>query len=192
MRQIYFVTGNDGKFREAREILGDSFELERAKLDLLEIQGIDVCEVAEEKVKTAFAELKKPVLVEDTGLCFEAWHGLPGALIKWFLMPDKNIGNEKLVKMLDGFDNRKAEAITVFAYCDELGVRIFEGRISGKIADFSRGLNGFGWDQIFIPDGGEKTFGEMERDEKNKISMRRNALQKLKEYLTKNVQSIDK
>jgi XTP/dITP diphosphohydrolase len=183
MRQIVFVTGNDGKFREAREILGEGFNLKRVKIDLPEIQGIDVCEIAEEKAKTAFAELKKPVLIEDTGLCFEAWHGLPGALIKWFLMPDKDTGMEKIVKMLGGFDNRKAEAITVFAYCDESGARIFEGRISGTIAESPRGPNGFGWDQVFIPAGHGETFGEMEPEEKNKISMRRNALLKLKEYL---------
>lgn len=184
MREIIFVTGNDGKFREAQEILGNEFDLERIKLDLPEIQGIDVCEVAEKKAKEAFVELKKTVLIEDTGLCFEAWHGLPGALIKWFLMPDKDAGMEKIIKMLGGFSNRKAEAVTVFAYCDENGARIFEGRISGTIAEAPRGPNGFGWDQIFIPAGHGKTFGEMERDEKNKISMRRNALQKLKKYLS--------
>lgn len=185
MRRIVFVTGNDGKFREAREILGSEFDLEMVKLDLPEIQGIDVCEVAEAKAQEAFKELKKPVLIEDTGLCFEAWHGLPGALIKWFLMPDKDMGMAKIVKMLGGFDNRTAEAITVFAYCDETGARIFEGKISGTIAETPRGPNGFGWDQIFIPAGHGKTFGEMERDEKNKISMRRNALRKLEEYLQK-------
>jgi XTP/dITP diphosphohydrolase len=98
-------------------------------------------------------------------------------------MPDKDTGMEKIVKMLGGFDNRKAEAITVFAYCDESGARIFEGRISGTIAESPRGPNGFGWDQVFIPAGHGETFGEMEPEEKNKISMRRNALLKLKEYL---------
>jgi XTP/dITP diphosphohydrolase len=183
MREIIFVTGNDGKFREVKEILGEDFNLERVKIDLQEIQGIDVCEIAEEKAQEAFRELKKPVLIEDTGLCFEAWHGLPGALIKWFLMPDKDMGMAKIIKMLNGFDNRKAEAVTVFAYCDENGTRIFEGKILGSIAETPRGSNGFGWDQIFIPEGSVKTFGEMEHEEKNKISMRRNALQKLKKYL---------
>jgi len=185
MCKIYFVTGNDGKFKEAQEILGEDFKLERIKLDLPEIQGVDVCEIAEEKAKTAFAEIKKPVLIEDTGLCFEAWHGLPGALIKWFLMPDKDRGNEKLIKMLGGFDNRRAEAITVFAYCDESGARIFEGKILGNISEFPRGERGFGWDQIFVPEGKEKTFGEMSAEEKNSISMRRNALMKLKESFLK-------
>jgi len=174
--EICFVTSNENKLREFEEILG--FNLKQIELDLDEIQAVEVEKVVEHKTKQAFERIKKPVITEDTGLYFEAWNGLPGALIKWF---DKTIGYANLCELLG--KNRKAKAQTIVGYFDGKNYRSFIGEISGKIASRPKGNAGFGWDIIFIPDGYKKTFAEMRPEEKNKISMRKIALEKFKEFL---------
>ena len=80
---LKFVTGNANKLREAQEILG--IDLEQQALDHLhEIQTVDVRKLVEHKAEQAWQELQCPVMVEDSGLIFTAWNGLPGALVKWF------------------------------------------------------------------------------------------------------------
>ena len=83
MKSWTLVTQSEGKLREFERILNRKLELYR--LDLPEIQTIDVEEVVTHKVKHAYQELGTPVMIEDTGLYFDAWNGLPGALIKWFV-----------------------------------------------------------------------------------------------------------
>ena len=93
-----FVTTNEHKRREVQEILG--FELERADLDLPEIQAIEPAEVAANKARAAREALGRPglpVLVEDSGLMVDAWDGFPGALTKWLM---QSVGNEGLLRML--------------------------------------------------------------------------------------------
>lgn len=70
-------------------------------------------EIAKEKVMVAYNQVKKPVLVEDTSLCYNAYKGLPGPYIKWFL---KNVGPEGLAKMVHGFDDKSAYAMCIIAY----------------------------------------------------------------------------
>ena len=173
---IYLATSNKEKLREFEEILG--FNLKQIELDLDEIQAVEVEKVVEHKTKQAFDKIKKPVITEDTGLYFEAWNGLPGALIKLF---DETVGYANLCELLG--ENRKAKAQTIVGYFDGKNYRSFIGEISGKIAPSPKGKTGFGWDIIFIPDGYEKTFAEMKPEEKNKISMRKIALEKFKEFL---------
>jgi len=172
---MIFVTGNRNKLREFEDILG--IKLDNSDVGLDEIQSIEVEEVAKHKAKQAFQILRQPVIVEDTGLYFEEFNGFPGALIKFLI---KNISLEKICSFLK--ENRMAKVITCIAYCDNDGVKIFTGEIKGIIADFPRGDNNFGWDPIFIPEGADKTFAEM-GEEKNKISMRKQALDKLKLFL---------
>ena len=121
------------------------------------------------------------VFVEDTALCFDEYNGLPGAYIKWFL---KNMGPDKIVHMLDGFENKGAEAITTVAYGDSEGnIHIFKGVTKGKIVP-PRGSRNFGWDCLFEPaEGSGATYAEMEKADKNKISQRSKAFMQLKEYL---------
>lgn len=171
----HLATGNKNKLKEFNEILG--LGLEQIDVELLEPQAVDVADVVREKAKDAYLKTNKAVLVEDTGLSFDAWNGLPGALIKWFL---HTVNNEGILKMLESENNRKAQAKTVVGYFDGVEYRLFEGTINGSISREVRGENGFGWDKIFIPDGYEKTFGEMDVLEKNKISMRKVALEKLR------------
>jgi non-canonical purine NTP pyrophosphatase (RdgB/HAM1 family) len=168
-----FVTGSDAKLREAERILG--LRLERHALDLPEIQDLDVRKVVAEKARSAYQRLGRPVMVEDTGLTFTAWQGLPGALIRWFV---KTVGVEGLCRMLDGFADRRAVAETVVATCDGR-LRIYVGKVDGRIAEQPRGEGGFGWDPLFIPEGAERTFAEMTPAEKDRHSMRRIALEEL-------------
>jgi XTP/dITP diphosphohydrolase len=177
VKPIYLVTSNKNKFKEFKEILG--FKLKRVSLELDEIQAIEVEKVVEHKTKQAFNKIKKPVICEDTGLYFKEWNGLPGALAKLF---DKTIGYRNLCKILKS--NRKAKAQTVIGYFDGKNYKSFIGEISGRIAKSPRGKNGFGWDVIFIPHGYSKTFAQMSSGEKNQISMRKIALEKLRSFLT--------
>ncbi|BET01935.1 Hypothetical Protein NTJ_14753 [Nesidiocoris tenuis] len=180
-KEVVFVTGNAKKLEEVVAILGSQvpFKLINKKIDLPELQG-DVDEVCRKKCHEAASIVQGPVIVEDTCLCFKAMGGLPGPYIKWFL--DK-IGPDGLHKMLKGFDDYAADAVCTFAYSAGPGceVLLFQGRTHGQIVE-PRGSRDFGWDPCFQPEGYEKTYGELEKEEKNKISHRSKAVQLLKEY----------
>jgi non-canonical purine NTP pyrophosphatase (RdgB/HAM1 family) len=177
--QFKFVTGNPNKAKEAGDILGASLEQVEVA-DLFEIQTKDIDELVRHKAQQAYDALKCPVMVEDSGLTFHAWKGLPGALVKWF---ETTVGCEGMLKMLQSFDNRGAKAICCFAIHDGKNIQIVRGEVEGRIANESRGSNGFGWDVLFIPEGYEKTYAEMSSVEKNAISHRKRALEKLKALL---------
>lgn len=172
----FFATTNKNKLREVSEILGK--ELKSIEIELVEPQTLDVEEVVKEKAKDAFVKTGKSVLVEDTGIYFDAWNGLPGALAKWFLLA---VGNKGILKMMTNESNRKVIAKTAVGFYDGKDTKIFTGEVKGTVPLKLRGQNGFGWDPIFIPEGYEKSFAEMTPEEKNKISMRKIALMKLKE-----------
>lgn len=175
--QITFVTGNQGKYEEAKQIISDLLQQD---IDLIEIQGIDPKPIIAHKLSEAQNILTGSIIVEDTSLYIEGLNGLPGPQIKWFM---KTIGNEGIVKIANSFGNTKATAKVVIGYSDEQGkVEFFEGSIDGEIVA-PRGDNGFGWDPIFQPTGLDKTFAEMTQEEKNQISMRKIAFQKLKDFL---------
>ncbi|KAI8427565.1 hypothetical protein MSG28_002072 [Choristoneura fumiferana] len=164
-RTLTFVTGNAKKLEELRAILGKTFPLELVShnLDLPELQG-DIDEVSIKKCQEAARRLKKPVLVEDTSLCFNALNGLPGPYIKWFL--DK-LKPEGLHRMLTGWEDKSAQAVCTFAFCsgenEDLDVILFQGITKGKIVE-PRGSRDFGWDCVFQPDGYEQTY-ELESSE---------------------------
>mgnify|MGYP001590453129 FL=1 len=174
----FFATKNENKLREVNEILGRS--LEQVAVELLEPQGVKVEDVVREKAKDAFHKTGKFVLVEDTSLEFAAWNGLPGALIKWFL---DTVGNEGILRMLASETNRGAIAKTAVGFFDGTQTRVFVGEIFGTISETVRGTGGFGWDQVFVPDGYSKSFAEMTSAEKNAISMRKLALERMKKEL---------
>lgn len=185
-RTITFVTGNAKKLEEVRAILGSSFPLEviSHKLDLPELQG-EIDEVSIKKCQEAARQLKRPVVVEDTALCFNALKGLPGPYIKWFL---EKLEPEGLTKMLTGWEDKSAKAVCTFAYCSghgDLDVKLFQGVTHGQIVA-PRGSRDFGWDCVFQPDGYTQTYGELPKEEKNKISHRYRALEKMREYFCSN------
>ena len=169
-----FVTGNENKRREAAAILG--IELGRVDLDLPEVQALDFAEVAAAKAVAAREALGRPkrvVIVEDSGIVFGAWDGLPGALTKWFLA---SVGIEGLLRMLSGFEDRSARAVCAVAVADPGGaVRVFAGEVAGTVAEKPRGASGFGWDPIFVPEGLERTYAEV-GEAKNEDSHRARAM----------------
>jgi len=174
MEKITFVTGSADKARELENYLG--IVVNQQKLDLPEIQSLDLKTVAVAKAQKAYDLLGAPVLVEDTALTFSALGKLPGPFIKYFL---ESLQNEGLVKLLNNFENREAIAVTCFALADKNGVQTFVGETLGTIVDKPKGEEGFGWDAIFIPDGYTQTWAEMTLEEKQKTSMRRKALDKI-------------
>ena len=178
-----FVTGNEHKRREAQEILG--FELERAELDLPEIQAVDPGEVAAEKARAAREALGPgalPVLVEDSGLMVDAWGGFPGALTKWLM---QSVGNEGLLRMLGADKDRSARAVCVVALAEAEGaVRTFRGEVPGTLAPEPRGGGGFGYDPVFVPEWSSLTYAEM-GEEKNADSHRARAFRAVGEWLGK-------
>lgn len=178
--ELTFLTGNNDKLREAIKILGNNIKIEGKDFDIDEIQEIDGAKITVKKARDAFGLIKKPLIVEDTSLYLIAWKGLPGALIKWFL---KSVGSEGITNMISGYTNRNALAQSVIAYHDGKNIRIFEGTVKGTVSEKPKGKGGFGWDDIFIPEGHNKTYAEMTDEEKSKISPRMLALEKLKKYL---------
>lgn len=174
MKDCVLITGNQGKVRELSRLLG--VELHGQKVTLPELQATDVRIVAAAKAEAAYAQLHRPVIVDDTGLYLAAWGELPGALVAWFL---DTVGCEGILKMLEGWDDRSARVVTALGYCDEHGVQVFDGEVAGSIALLPRGEHGFGYDPIFIPEGTGKTFAELTATEKDAVSMRARAAAKL-------------
>lgn len=177
---LYFITGNKNKFQEVKSILDN---VEQLDIDLPEIQDIDAKNIISAKLLEALNHKEGEFMVEDTSLYFDCLKGLPGPLIKWFL---KTIGNAGLANLAEKLGNNKAEAKTIIGYAknrDE--IEFFEGSISGKIVAETGGSS-FGWDPIFQPEGFDKTFAKMSAGEKNQVSMRKIAVEKLREFLTKN------
>ena len=172
---LTFITSNTDKVREVERILGCS--IVQVSFPLEEIQAIDLEVVVTHKARQAYAHLGRPVLVEDAGLAFTAWNGLPGALIKWFLQA---LGPEGLCKLLHGETDRTATAMTLFAGYDGIRLHLFSGVVAGVIPQAPRGTGGFGWDVIFQPLGSDRTFAEMAPAEKDRFSMRRLALEQLR------------
>jgi non-canonical purine NTP pyrophosphatase (RdgB/HAM1 family) len=152
-----FITGNQNKADYLAKTLG--IKLEHQKVELDEIQSADPFEIIEHKVRQAYTIIKKPVLVEDVSLAFNALDGLPGPFIKFFV--DAENGLENLCRMLDGFDDRSAYGSVLYGYYDGQELKFIDGRLRGTIAKHPRGEGGYGWDKIFEPEG----YGELTRAE---------------------------
>lgn len=178
MKKICFVTGNKGKLAEVELILG--IKLENISLNLDEIQDVDIENIVRKKAQDAYLQIKKPLIVDDGGVYFEAWNGFPGPLVKFI---DKAGGIDLILKMLKNEKNRNILLKAAIGYHDGNEIHVFTGEIKAKIAQEPYGLNGWSWDTIFIPKPYNKTMAELTDKEKNDISHRRKALEKLKKYL---------
>ncbi len=171
---LYVITGNKNKFSEIKKVLSIVKQLD---IDLVEIQEVDAKKVIEAKLLEALKYKKGEFIVEDTSLYISALNDLPGPLIKWFV---EKLGCDGLANLIAGKKNKKAIAKTIFGYAkDKNNISFYEGVTEGKIVS-PLGSNGFGFDSIFQPDGSDKTFGEMAKEEKQQFSMRVKALKKLK------------
>lgn len=157
-----FITGNQNKADYLSQMLG--IQLEHHKVDLDEIQSTSLDEIVTHKVKQAYELVKKPVLVEDVALSFEALGGLPGPFVKFFV--DAEDGLEKMCRMCDGLQNRNARAECVFGYYDGERLELLRGGLGGVVADHPRGDGGYGWDRIFCPEGYDgRTRAELNEEE---------------------------
>lgn len=178
---LYFITGNKNKFKEFEAILGEG-NIEQLEIDLPELQEIDPHKIIRHKLQEALKYNKGPLLIEDTSLSFDClWGKLPWPFIKRFLQEIKNEGLYELAKKHDNF---KAKATVLIGYAKNTDeIEFFEGAVEGTIVkpvhtDFWR-------DGIFQAEGYNKAYGAMTKAEKNEISMRRIALNKVKEFLEK-------
>ncbi len=174
---LYFITGSKNKVAEIASVLP---QIEQLEIDLQEIQELDPHKIITHKLSEAQKYHEgSEYIVEDTSLYFEGMNGLPGPLIKWFLGA---LGPDKLAELATLYGG-KAVAKTLIGYSHKQeGVQFFEGEMAGTIVA-PRTTTGFGWDNIFIPEGYDQTFGQLGIEKKNEISMRVQAARKLKGYL---------
>ncbi len=177
MHDITFITGNQNKADYLARYLG--FPVKHMKLDLDELQSLDLKEIVEHKVKQAYDKVKSPVIVEDVSLEFAAYGRLPGTFIKFFV---DEIPFETICSMVDG-KTRKATAKCVFGYFDGGNLKLFEGKLDGEIAQTPSGENGYGWDKIFIPEGYNVTRASLNEEEDRKTYLQIKPFAQLKAFL---------
>lgn len=178
MKEVTFITGNQNKANYLFRLLG--FSLNHVKLDLDEIQSLDLKEIVEHKVRQAYEKVKSPVIVEDVSLEFAAYGRLPGTFIKFFI--DDSFETIRL--MLAG-KTRKATARCVFGYFDGEKYKCFESQLNGEIAKMPSGENGFGWDRIFIPQGHSVTRASLNQEDNDKTYQQMKPIDQLKDFLEK-------
>ncbi len=181
LEDLVFVTSNLGKLREAESVLGA--RLDHRALDLPEIQSLDLEEIVSAKAASAFARIKRPVLVEDTSLELIGLGGFPGPLVRWLL---SSVGAEGICKLCKTFEDSHAIVRCIACATDGNTDIMGIGVIEGTIAASPRGKFGFGWDSAFIPHLEKShpyhgcTYAEIEDNEKNQLSHRRKALDALR------------
>ncbi|WP_226480403.1 XTP/dITP diphosphatase [Natrinema amylolyticum] len=175
---IRFVTGNEGKVREARDYLSGIEPVEQIEYDYTEVQSDSLEEIAAHGAREAFEELGSddPVLVDDAGLFVDALGGFPGPYSAYV---EDTVGVERLWRLASEEENRRAKFRTVLAYADETGTETFAGSVAGTLVA-PRGEGGFGYDPIFEYNG--QTMAEMSTEEKNAISHRGRALATFAEW----------
>ncbi|WGI16984.1 XTP/dITP diphosphatase [Methanonatronarchaeum sp. AMET-Sl] len=179
-KQITFITGNENKAREAQEIL-HPIKVKISDIGYPEIQD-KIENVATNGAENAFKRLKKPLIVEDSGLFIDAYNGFPGPYSSYVHQTIKNKG---ILELMKNQKNRDCHFKSIVAYIDKDTTKIFKGKVVGKIAHQQKGKHGFGYDPIFIPKNKNKTFGQMDMEAKNQLSHRRKALKKLDHWLKK-------
>ena len=179
---LYLVTGNPHKAAEAREIaraLGAPVRIEVARARKLEVQSDSLEEIALVAARSAFEEIKRPLLVDDSGLFIEALNGFPGPYSSYV---HKTLGISGILRLLEGETNRRACFRTALALILPPYERVFTGETCGAITRAPRGAGGFGFDPIFVPEGHTKTYAEM-GSLKNTVSHRYKAFRSALEYL---------
>lgn len=186
--EILVATHNLHKKEEIQQILGDQFLVKSlADYDLhdeIVEDGDSFNANALIKAKYCFQKTGIPSLGDDSGLVVEALDGRPGIFSARYAGNHdfaKNI--EKVLSEMEDVENRKAYFITVLCYYDENGAKYFDGRVHGNLIHENKGYQGFGYDPIFVPDNHEITFAEMNPEDKNKISHRKQALDLFLEFL---------
>ncbi len=187
--ELVFATQNPNKAKEIEAKLGTGFS----------IIGLDALGITEEIPETApnlegnalqkaryvYQKTQRNCFADDTGLEVEALNGKPGVLSARYAGLQKNAEDNMalLLANLKGKPNRKAQFRTVIALIVDGKELLFEGIATGTIITEKHGTEGFGYDPIFVPDGHTRTFAQMGLDEKNQLSHRAKAFDKMKEFL---------
>lgn len=190
MKKLVFATNNAHKLEEIRAILGDKVEI----LSLNDIDcHADIPETADTlqgnaalKAQYIYENYGLDCFADDTGLEVEALNGAPGIYSARYAGGeghDSEANMKKLLSEMQDKESRKARFRTVICLIEGGKEKFFEGIVNGSIIRERKGGAGFGYDPVFMPDGYSETFAEMGNDEKNKISHRARAVQKLCEYL---------
>ena len=189
MTQLILATHNDHKAKEFRDIL-PQYSVQTLA-DLGHDDEIKETETSLEgnsfiKAETVFKRYGHVVISDDSGLEVDALNGAPGVYSARYAGEPRNDqrNTEKLLDELQGASNRKAQFRTVITLMNAENSFQFEGIVKGTIAKSPLGEAGFGYDPVFIPDGVQQTFAELAANEKNKISHRANAIEKLLHFLT--------
>lgn len=189
MRKLIFATNNQHKIDEIKTVPGNTFAiitLHEAGIDTDIPEPHDTLEKnATEKSSVVYKITNMDCFSEDTGLEVEALNGEPGVKSARYAGDgrsfEKNV--EKLLFNLKDKTNRFAQFRTVMSLMLKGKEHQFEGICKGTIIAYGKGEKGFGYDPVFIPDGSNKTFAEMDMEEKNKFSHRKKAVDKLIEFL---------
>ncbi len=191
--KLLVATNNEGKLKEIEQILKE-FEIISLKQCMLEIEieedGKTFEENATKKAKCIYEKTKIPCIADDSGIEIEEYEGWPGVITARFLGIDKSSNeyarkrNEYILEKMKNLpkERRKVKHVTCIAYCNENGCKVVRGEQTGYIAEFPKGENGFGFDEIFELSNG-KTMAEISKEEKNKISSRKVALEKIKNFV---------
>lgn len=189
MMKLVFATNNKNKLYELRKILGDKIEI----VSLSDINCFDdvpedyetLEENALQKAQYIKDKFGLDCFADDTGLEIEALDNRPGVYSARFAGEDKDSEKnmDKVLEELEDKKNRKAHFRTVIALIKNGKSHLFEGRVDGEILTERHGNVGFGYDPIFQPKGYNLSFSEMGIDEKNKISHRAKAVEKLCKFL---------
>jgi XTP/dITP diphosphohydrolase len=197
MIKLCFATNNHHKVEEVRQALN-------GKIELLTLAEIDCFEELPETMPTlegnslqkatfVFNRYAMPCFADDTGLEVEALNGEPGVYSARYAGPQKNSEDnvQRLLEKLSDQSNRQARFRTIFSLVGlEKNPVIFEGVVNGSIAREKKGSSGFGYDPVFIPEGYHITFAEMDLAQKNSISHRAIATQKLVNFLKARIRNL--
>ena len=182
MKILNFATSNKNKVREFKAIFGKDYSIKHINIKYRELRSDNPEDIARESAKKLANKLKKPVIVEDSGLFIRALNGFPGTCSAYI---HKRIGLNGILKLMENIKNRECIYKSAIGFCipgkEPLS---FLGEEKGKIAEEIMGSYGFGHDPIFIPQGSWKTYGEIKNAEKSK-KFRKRAAEKLREYLNK-------
>lgn len=170
------VTGNLGKIAEFKRLLPASIAFDHEAIDLPEIQTLDVHAIIDAKARAAYAELRRPVVVEDVTAGLDNLGGLPGPFIKFF---EQQLGFDALYQLRG---ETPATVTCTIGYFDGQNLITAHAVVRG-MAVAERGTAGFGFDRCFQPSGQPKTYGEMTVVEKDAVSHRSLAIRDLLEQL---------
>lgn len=187
---IIFASRNTNKLTEIASILPSYITL-RSLSDVGVLEELPettgtISGNAAQKAMYVWHLVGADALADDSGLEVEALGGRPGVDSAFFAGQPRNDARNMmyLLDQLEGISDRRASFVTVIALVLGGDLRLFEGRVKGRITEAPRGSNGFGYDPVFIPDGYDETFGQLSASIKQSISHRARAVQSLRDYLS--------